>query len=118
MNYRESLVLLPVPEPVSASLSVPAGVAASNALTFTCKKLERKVNRHSDSSPARLPSTSPSTVSFLVFSSLTKSSASSPRKMEKYRLKETLRSRYAALRFELEKLCEEVRHCSQKEQAI
>jgi len=96
-----------------------AGVAAftgsaSTALTFACKKLERKVNKHSRL--VALATAKHDSINSLVSHALVSNSVSDEefglitREMEKYRqLKENLRSRFAAPSFDIEKVREEVR---------
>ena len=96
-----------------------AGVAAftgsaSTALTFACKKLERKVNKHSRL--VALATAKHDSINSLVSRALVSNSVSDEefglitREMEKYRqLKENLRSRFAAPSFDIEKVREEVR---------
>ena len=96
-----------------------AGVAAftgsaSTALTFACKKLERKVNKHSRL--VALATAKHDSINSLVSRALVSNSVSDEefglitREMEKYRqLKENLRSRFADSRFDIEKVREEVR---------
>ena len=96
-----------------------AGVAAftgsaSTVLTFACKKLERKVNKHSRL--VALATAKHDSINSLVSRALVSNSVSDEefglitREMEKYRqLKENLRSRFAAPSFDIEKVREEVR---------